>query len=131
MRNQKRKSKKRKARSFHFLQCWQYLVNQHFEGGEIGEATTAKYEVVNTEFDEWAHLFDDLSGSTNKGVSRANAGCVQGPDGSCRGAANTAAESGSPQRGRIAIDFSTHSFALGYLLSIIGDACPGDVPPMG
>ena len=43
-------------------------MNQHFEGCEVGEAAAAQDEVVDAEFYEWLHLFDDLSRSTGEGV---------------------------------------------------------------
>jgi hypothetical protein len=67
-------------------------LNQHFEGRKIGEAPAAQDEVVNAEFDEWLHLFDDLGGSTGEGISRANAGFVQGLDGVFSRAADAATD---------------------------------------
>ena len=76
-------------------------------------------------------MFDDLGGRAGEGISAANVSCVEGLDGSFCRAADAATEPGPSQCGRVAVNFVTGPFILGYLLSIIGDTRPLDLPPVG
>ena len=48
------------------IECWEYLIHKHLGGGQIGETATVEHEVINAQFDEWLHLFEELLGSTNE-----------------------------------------------------------------